>query len=188
METRYITSAAKAEQLPPFEQAETAFVGRSNTGKSTLLNALLNRKSLARSGSTPGQTRMINFFGLGEDSIFADLPGYGYQKGNRNVAAEWQPLVSAYLRRPNIRNIIFLLDIRRKPTEEDIGLMVQVSREHPIHLVLTKSDKLNRTDAKKAKERAKALASEHNIRIEGVRTISCLKKQGVEELRRELLH
>lgn len=187
METRYITSAAKAEQLPAFNEAEIAFIGRSNTGKSTLLNALLNRKNLARSGATPGQTRMVNFFGLGEEHIFADLPGYGYQKGNRNSAAEWQPLVESYLQRPNIHSIIFLLDIRRKPTQEDIELMSFISGHHPIHVVLTKADKVNRSDAKKAKDRTKALAKDRSIAIRAVRAVSCLKKQGIEELRNDLI-
>ena len=187
MESMYIKSAAKAEQLPEFTEGETAFIGRSNTGKSTLLNALLNRKNLARSGSTPGQTRMVNFFRLGEDRIFADLPGYGYQKGQKNVAAHWQPLVTAYLRRPNIEHIVFLLDIRRKPAEDDIELMYLISRQLPLHLVLTKSDKLNRSEVKKAKDKMEALVAEYDIKVTRIRAISCLKKQGVAELRAEII-
>lgn len=186
MDSRYITSAAKAEQLPELHQPEIAFIGRSNSGKSTLLNALLQRKSLARSGSTPGQTRMINFFALDNRLILADLPGYGYQKAQKNVVKHWQPLVTAYLRRPQIRHIVFLIDVRRKLNEEDQELLYLVSRQLPVQLVLTKSDKLNRAECRKARQKMLDLCQHLDIQIESASVVSCLKKQGVAELRQRL--
>lgn len=182
METRYITSAAKPEQLPANTLPEVAFVGRSNCGKSTLINALLGRRQLARTSRTPGQTKMINFFGRGPDHWIADLPGYGYHKAAYEDARSWQALVSAYMRRPNIRHILFLIDIRREWSQDDLSFVYDLGRQLPVLVVLTKADKLNRNQVEQAKRAARSALEEWQVSFEDVVAISSSKKQGVEEL------
>lgn len=186
MESRYITSALKPEQLPEFQLPEVAFIGRSNSGKSTLLNQILGRKSLARKGSTPGQTQMVNFFGLGEKLIFADLPGYGFSAINKNVADNWEPLVNTYLQRPNICEFLFLIDIRREFNDQDWYLVDLLSRNMPLYVVLTKSDKLSRQEQQK---RVRVIADEmakRQIDVKKLLPVSSLKKDGIKELREDI--
>lgn len=182
METRYITSAAKAEQLPDNSLPEVAFVGRSNCGKSTLINAILGRRQLARTSRTPGQTKMINFFSRGDAHWIADLPGYGYHKAAYKDARQWQDLVQAYMRRPNIRHILFLMDIRRKIQEDDIELAYHLGRQLPVIMVLTKSDKINRAAAAKAAKELTQELSTAGVAFDRVVTLSSMKRQGIEPL------
>ncbi len=186
MDSRYITSALKPEQLPDFPQPEIALIGRSNTGKSTLLNQILGRKKLARSGSTPGQTQMINFFGLGEDLIFADLPGYGFSAINKNVAEQWEPLVAGYMQRPNIVEFLFLIDIRREFNDTDWALVEWLGRNIPVYVVLTKSDKLSRQEQTKRVAEVRAELVKHKIDVRKVLAVSSLKQDGIQELREDI--
>lgn len=186
MESRYITSALKPEQLPVYELPEVAFIGRSNSGKSTLLNQILGRKSLARKGSTPGQTQMVNFFGLGEKLIFADLPGYGFSAINKNVADNWEPLVHTYLQRPNICEFLFLIDIRRDFNDDDWYLLDLLSRNMPLYLILTKSDKLSRQEQVKRVRAVEDLLKTKQIDVKKIRTVSSLKQDGIKELREDI--
>ncbi len=185
MESRYITSALKPEQLPDFHLPEVAFIGRSNSGKSTLLNQILGRKSLARSGSTPGQTQMANFFGLADKMIFVDLPGYGFTQ-NKNVADNWEPLVEAYLQRPNICEFLFLIDIRREFNDQDWFLIDLLSRNLPLYVVLTKSDKLSRQEQTKVVRALDAELKKRNLDVKKIRPVSSLKSDGIKELREDL--
>ncbi|MES2744397.1 MAG: ribosome biogenesis GTP-binding protein YihA/YsxC [Bdellovibrionota bacterium] len=186
METRYITSALKPEQLPVYQVPEVAFIGRSNSGKSTLLNQILGRKSLARKGSTPGQTQMVNFFGLAEKLIFADLPGYGFSAINKNVAAEWQPLVDAYLQRQNICEFLFLIDIRRDFNEQDWFIIDLLSRNLSVYVVLTKSDKLSRQEQVKRVKFLKDEMDKKGIDVKKLLPVSSLKSDGIKELREDI--
>lgn len=186
MESRYITSALKPEQLPVYDLPEIAFVGRSNSGKSTLLNKILGRNKLARSGSTPGQTQMINFFGLGDDLIFADLPGYGFSAINKNVAEQWEPLVEGYMQRPNICEFLFLIDIRREMGDMDWFLVDLLSRNLSVYVLLTKSDKISRQAQQKRVRELTAEMQAKGIDVKKMLPVSSLKQDGIKELREDI--
>lgn len=196
MNSTYITSAAEAEQLPEYDWPEVAFVGRSNCGKSSLLNALLNRKNLARASSTPGRTQMVNFFGTtkGEKQvILADLPGYGFSAIGRHARLPWEKLIGAYLVRPNIREIFFLADIRREFDDEDTELFQWLGRNanrYDLTVVLTKSDKLNQSDQAKAVAKVKKIATEFGIVPRNplkVVAVSSMKNKGITALQEKVL-
>ena len=125
---------------------EIAFAGRSNVGKSSLLNRLVRRKAFARVSRTPGRTREINFFKVNGQFILADLPGYGYAKISKERKADWQPLIEGYLRKTSVlAGVVQLLDIRRDPSDDDRAMMDFLSEvEVPTIMVLTKSDKISR--------------------------------------------
>ncbi len=193
MNSTYITSAALAEQLPDYDWPEVAFVGRSNCGKSSLLNALLNRKNLARASSTPGRTQMVNFFGTtkGEQQlIFADLPGYGFSAIGRLARKPWEELMGDYLVRENLREILFLCDIRRNFDEEDIELVDWLGRNanrYKLTVVLTKCDKLNQSEQAKAVNKIQSLLDAKNMFVHQILAVSTLKNKGIEKLQAQLL-
>ncbi len=142
-ECNFISGAASAEGLPPPDHEEIAFAGRSNVGKSSLLNALTGRKSLARVSNTPGRTRQLNFFLLGGRLMLADLPGYGYARAPKGEIESWTDLIHAYLRgRPNLRRLCLLIDGRHGPKDSDRGIMDLLDTDAvPYQVVLTKIDK-----------------------------------------------
>ncbi|MBW2169453.1 MAG: ribosome biogenesis GTP-binding protein YsxC, partial [Deltaproteobacteria bacterium] len=121
MDATFIISAFSENQYPPPDMEEVAFAGRSNVGKSSLINVLVNRKGLARTSSTPGRTQSINFFSVGESLYIVDLPGYGFARVPINVKKSWHNMVETYLRtRSNLKAVVVILDIRRDPTSGDI--------------------------------------------------------------------
>lgn len=130
---------------PESELPEVAFAGRSNVGKSSLLNRLVRRKAFARVSRTPGRTREINFFRVNSSFVLADLPGYGYAKISKEKKADWKPLIEGYLRHtPNLVGVVQLLDIRREPSDDDIAMLDYLAElELPTVVVLTKTDKLS---------------------------------------------
>ena len=149
--TEFVTGAVSSKQYPKEPFPEFAFVGRSNVGKSSLIRSLLNRKKLVRISSTPGKTREINFFRINEKLMFADLPGYGFARITPALQKKWKQMIEEYLinREPLIA-IVFIVDIRRKPTELDITLkewLEDLGRNYI--LVITKSDKLSGTERNK---------------------------------------
>ena len=149
----FITSAAKPRQFPVDSKPQVAFAGRSNVGKSSLINAVLNRKSLVKTSATPGKTQLINFFLINEQFYCVDLPGYGYAKAPRSVVDEWAPMIEGYIREsPQIAVVIVLLDIRREPDARDERLVEWLSHYGvPACYVLTKADKLKRGEMAKAR-------------------------------------
>lgn len=147
----FITSAVKPVQYPSSDLPEVAFAGRSNVGKSSLINKLVNRKRLVKTSSTPGRTQLINFFQVNGQLSLVDLPGYGYAKVPAAVKKQWGPMVEAYIaHRPNLKGVVLLMDLRRTPREEEFNLLDWLHHhEIPTILVLTKADKLSKTKRKK---------------------------------------
>jgi len=151
MNVEFLTSAFRESQYPPPDRPEIAFAGRSNVGKSSLINVIINRKNLARTSSTPGRTQSINYFSVGKSLYFVDLPGYGFARVPVKVKKSWQKMVEKYLRkRSNLKAVVVILDIRREPTSGDIDLLNWL-KHYDIHsiLVLTKADKLSRQKVRK---------------------------------------
>jgi len=144
--TEFVKSATKPANYPEGDLPEIAFAGRSNVGKSSLINVLVNRKGLVRTSSTPGRTQLINFFAINGDFSLVDLPGYGFAKVPLSVKKEWGPMMRTYLsRRSNLRGVVLLFDIRRIPREEDLELLDWLEEfEVPTIPVITKADKIGR--------------------------------------------
>ena len=155
--------AEKHGWRPESSLPEVAFAGRSNVGKSSLLNALVRRKSFARVSRTPGRTREINFFRVNNTFVLVDLPGYGYARISKAKKAEWRPMIESYLRRTTqLRGIVLLLDIRREPSEDDRAMLDFLAELGvPTIVALTKADKLTKADAReKVAEVSRMLALE----------------------------
>lgn len=155
---KFFTSYGKFEQIPPPERTEIAFSGRSNVGKSSLINKIFNRKSLARVSATPGKTATINFYGL-ENIYIVDLPGYGYAKVSKSEKQSWNRLIGGYLASERELALVFqLIDFRHPPTADDISMInYLIDGEFPFVVVLTKADKLSKNQRA---ERRKALLTE----------------------------
>ena len=141
----------KFEQYPNDNKPEIAFVGKSNVGKSTLINAMLNRKSLARTSSQPGKTRTINFYNVNDSIYIVDLPGYGYAKASKTDIQKWSVMIEKYLqKRKCLSGIILLIDIRHEPSKNDIMMYDWLKHYgYDIIIAATKSDKLNRSQIPK---------------------------------------
>ena len=151
MNVEFVISAFRETQYPPPDRPEIAFAGRSNVGKSSLINVITNRKHLARTSSTPGRTQSINYFRVGKSLYFVDLPGYGFARVPIKVKKSWQKMVETYLsKRLNLKAVVVILDIRRTPTPGDMDLLTWLNH-YGIHSipVLTKADKLSRQKARK---------------------------------------
>ena len=160
---------------------EVAFAGRSNVGKSSLLNALVRRKSFARVSRTPGRTREINFFRVNNGFVLVDLPGYGYARISKEQKAAWKPLMESYLRRTSqLRGIVLLLDIRREPSDDDRDMLDFLAEmEIPTLIALTKTDKLSKSAAR---ERAANIARDLALESEQVIPFSAHSGEGRAEL------
>ncbi len=143
----FITSASRSGQYPSSDLPEMAFAGRSNVGKSSLINCLVQRRKLVRTSRTPGRTQLINFFQINSAFMFVDLPGYGYAKVSESVRATWGPMVETYLTsRENLRGVVQIMDLRHPPTPEDLSLWNWLRDKNiPAVPILTKADKLSRT-------------------------------------------
>ncbi|HNX28243.1 MAG TPA: ribosome biogenesis GTP-binding protein YihA/YsxC [Syntrophomonadaceae bacterium] len=142
----YIGSFVEMKQLPPGILPEIAIVGRSNVGKSSLINKTVNRKKLAKSSSTPGKTQTINYYLLNDDLYLVDLPGYGYAKAAKTQRLQWQKMIEKYLReRQQLRGVIILLDIRHEPSQNDIQMKDWLTQQQiPLLVIATKADKVSR--------------------------------------------
>jgi GTP-binding protein len=178
----FIGPMATAEGWRPTnELPEVAFAGRSNVGKSSLLNRLVRRKAFARVSNTPGRTREINFFKVNDKFVLADLPGYGYARIAKERKAAWRPLIEGYLRAsPALRGVVQLLDVRHQPSEEDLQMLDFLAEiEAPTIVVLTKIDKLR---ARELPERLHEIAVALRLEEEQMIPFSAETNQGRDEL------
>ena len=140
----FMLSVAALKQLPDPNLPEVAFIGRSNVGKSSLINALVGRRSLARTSNTPGRTQQLNFFDLAGQLRLVDLPGYGFAKAPKEIVDQWNVLINRYLQgRPNLERVFVLIDSRHGLKESDLGMMKQLDKAAvPYQVILTKIDKI----------------------------------------------
>jgi GTP-binding protein len=168
---------------PETELPEIAFAGRSNVGKSSLLNRLVRRKAFARVSRTPGRTREINFFKVNNQFVLADLPGYGYAKISKERKADWRPLIEGYLKATRtLAGVVQLLDIRRDPSDDDVAMLDFLAEvQLPAIIVLTKSDKVSRKDAA---ERCDAIMKGLSLEREQTIPFSSSTGEGRDELAR----
>lgn len=180
--SEFIISAVKKEQYPEDGLPEIAFVGRSNVGKSSIINSLTNRRGLAKVSQTPGKTRLINFFLLNKDIYLVDLPGYGYAKVSKKEKESWGNFIEKYLvdRNP-LKRVVLLIDCRHKPTADDIQMYEWIKHYgYNVTIVATKSDKLSNNDLPKSK---KLLRETLNIgKEEKIHYFSSLNKKGKDQL------
>lgn len=177
----FIKSATRPGNYPPGELLEIAFAGRSNVGKSSLINVLVNRKSLVRTSSTPGRTQLINFFNINNQLSLVDLPGYGYAKVPLAVKKGWGPMIRTYLEvRESLSGVVIIFDIRRVPREEDIRLLDWLEEFGvPTIPVITKIDKISRSQRLK---HIKIIAAETGLPVDAFSLFSASTREGMDEI------
>jgi len=187
-ECRFFYAAQRLDQLPETGLPEVAFAGRSNVGKSTLINALTGRKALARASNTPGRTRQLNFFDLGSRLTLVDMPGYGYAQAAKEVKEDWQGLMFEYLRgRPTLRRVVLLLDSRIELKASDLAVMDLLDRAAVTYqLVLTKADGVRPGALLRKQEEVSTLVRKHPAAHPELLTTSSETALGMEALRAEL--
>ena len=180
-------SAVKPKDFPPAALPEVAFVGRSNVGKSSLINVLAGRKALVRTSSTPGRTQLINFFDINGILTLVDLPGYGYAKAPPELRKQWGPMIETYLaKRENLRAVVLILDIRRIPSDGDLDMLGWLERyDIPPIIVLTKCDKLSKIErAKQTTLIAAAIKRDKSLLL----PFSALSRDGRDGIWNEIKH
>ncbi|WP_346930552.1 ribosome biogenesis GTP-binding protein YihA/YsxC [Clostridium sp.] len=185
-QAEFKTSAVKPTQYPEDGMCEIAFVGRSNVGKSSLINTLTNRRKLVKVSGTPGKTRLINFFTINNKLYFVDLPGYGYAKVSKSEKATWGKMMEQYLiNRPELKKVVILVDCRHKPTGDDVMMYEWIKHYgYEVIVVATKKDKLTKSELQKSAKVIKetlGLGKEDKLLF-----FSSLKKEGKEELLEEI--
>jgi len=188
-ECRFLLGATSIASLPVHDHVEVAFAGRSNVGKSSLLNALVGRQNMARTSKEPGRTRELNFFLIdgrnGAKAVIADLPGYGYARAPKDVVARWTRLTKSYLAgRPNLRRIFLLIDSRHglKATDQDILDLLDKSAVS-YQVILTKSDKVTKAEQAAVREQVLAALARHPAAYPEVILTSSLKSAGIDDVR-----
>jgi GTP-binding protein len=187
---QFLISAPSIKQCPEDTGREVAFAGRSNAGKSSAINSLTDNAKLARTSKTPGRTQLLNFFSLSEDCRLVDLPGYGFAKVPKATKQAWDRNLAGYLQeRQSLQGLVMLMDIRHPLQQYDWQMIRWASEsEMPVHLLLTKADKLKRGPAKST-----LLQVQRELENEGlsenisIQTFSSLKKEGLKELKKQLL-
>ncbi len=182
MEVTFVKSAYRESHYPPPDRPEVAFAGRSNVGKSSLINTLVHRRGLAKTSATPGRTQALNFFSVADRFYLVDLPGYGYAVASREAKKSWQRMMEIYLsRRDNLKAVVVILDIRRDPSKGDVELIQWLKEyQRKVILVLTKSDKLSRHQVM---SRAQSIGEELKSISEDLPTVFSAKtRQGGEEI------
>ena len=178
---QFVTSAAKPDQYPIADQPEVAFAGRSNVGKSSLINTLVNRKSLVKTSSTPGRTQLINFFMVNQALMLVDLPGYGYAKVPLAVKRQWGPMVETYLaKRTSLRAVVLLMDLRRSPGIEERNFLEWLAHYRiAVIPVLTKADKLSKS---KQYNQRRAIVQALGLKDDSAILFSAKTRQGKDRL------
>ncbi len=181
----FLKGVASMDGLPPADRLEVCFAGRSNVGKSSLINALTGRKALARASNTPGRTQEINFFALGPDRYLVDLPGYGYAEAPKPVVERWQALLRGYLAgRPTLRRVFLLIDARHGPKAVDEEIMTLLDRSAvTFQAVLTKADKPGSAALEAALARLGESLARHPAAFPEIVVTSAETGRGIETLR-----
>ncbi|MDI2113592.1 ribosome biogenesis GTP-binding protein YihA/YsxC [Commensalibacter nepenthis] len=188
-EAKFFFGAQRLNQLEPATLPEVAFAGRSNVGKSSLINALTGRKMLARASSEPGRTKQLNFFNIGEKLVFVDMPGYGFAKASKDVKSDWQKMMFAFLRgRPTLLRVMLLLDARIELKQSDHNIMDLLDRAAvTFQIVLTKADQLSAAQLEKKKNEIFEVMKTHTAAYPFIRVTSSQKNIGIEDLRADLV-
>ena len=181
----FVAGAATPDRIPPPTIGEIAFAGRSNVGKSSLINVLTNRKALARSSRTPGRTQQINFFDLGGVMYLVDLPGYGYASSSKKKITAWNNMVQEYLRkRQTLKRVCVLIDSRRGCKEIDHDVINMLDRSHiPYTIILTKADKVPTSELQETKTKIEENLKDSITAFPEVFATSSSTKNGIAELR-----
>ena len=178
---QFVKSAVTPSQYPPEDLPEIAFTGRSNVGKSSLINTLVNRKHLVKTSSTPGRTQLINFFVINKAFSFVDLPGFGYAKVPAAVRKSWGPMIETYLStRKTLKGVVLIMDIRRIPGMQELNFIEWLRYYHiPGILVLTKSDKLSKN---KQRTQRKAIVDALGVPKEETILFSAKSRMGKDDV------
>ena len=181
----FVTSAVKTNQYPPADLPEVAFAGRSNVGKSSLINTLVNRKRLVKTSGTPGRTQLINFFIINDAFRLVDLPGYGYAKVPAAVKRQWGPMIETYLQqRESLQGVVLIIDIRRTPGNEELNFIDWLNQYGlPVILTLTKTDKLSKN---KIAQRIQAISNRLGLNKSDLILFSAKTRRGKTDVWRAI--
>ena len=185
----FVLSVAKLSQLPLTEMSEVAFAGRSNVGKSCIINALFNQKKLAKTSNTPGRTQQLNYFNLNNEIHIVDLPGYGYAEAPEKTVKQWQQLIFDYLRgRVNLKRVFLLIDSRHGLKKVDKEVMDMLDKAAVTYqIILTKIDKISEKELEKRKQELDKEIRNHAAAYTSVIATSSTKALGISQLRYEIL-
>ncbi|MEX0845278.1 MAG: ribosome biogenesis GTP-binding protein YihA/YsxC [Balneolaceae bacterium] len=181
---KFITSATKLEECPPAGLPEVCFAGRSNVGKSSLINSLLNKKNIARTSNVPGKTQQMNYYQVGNEFFLVDLPGYGYAKVPKKERERWGKSIREYLLdRESLRLILHVVDARHEPSQLDEDFFYWMAlNEKPFAVVLSKSDKISKNKVGQSKAKVRQVLKEMNIEIPII-PYSTSSKAGIAEIK-----
>jgi len=184
----FMLSVARLEQLPEAQLDEVAFAGRSNVGKSSLVNALFNQKKLAKTSAMPGRTQQLNFFNFDNKLYLVDLPGYGYAKAPENLVKQWQQILKTYLRgRPNLRRVFLMIDSRHGFKKDDLEIMKMLDEcAVAYQIILTKIDKISQKELAKVENEILAELKNHSAGLNEIIATSSEKKIGLELVKAEI--
>jgi GTP-binding protein len=184
----FMLGVARLEQLPDDVYDEVAFAGRSNLGKSSLINAPFNQKRLAKTSATPGRTQQLNFFNFDDKLYLVDLPGYGYAKAPEKLVKQWQMILKTYLRgRPNLRRVFVLIDARHGIKKEDTEIMKMLDEAAVSYqIILTKIDKISATELDKVLTATAAQIAKHAAALPDIIATSAEKKSGLDLCKAEI--
>lgn len=182
-QAKFVTSATQLSECPESSIPEVCFAGRSNVGKSSLINGLLNRKKLARTSNVPGKTQQMNYYRIGDDLFFVDLPGYGFAKVPKKERDRWGANIREYLlERDKLKLILSVVDARHKPTALDEDFFYwMASNQKPFSVLLSKSDKLSRNKVNQSKALVRKILKEMNIEVPII-PYSADSREGLEEV------